>query len=59
MKNGVGFSDELVHQIFVSDVALVNGDLAFQVSDVFLRTSRKVVEDCDAIATGDEGVGEV
>ena len=37
----------------------MDGDRAFEVGDVLLRASGKVVEDCDAIATGDEGIGKV
>ena len=59
MEDGVGIGDELVYHFFVADVAFVDGDLAFKVSDVLLRASGKVVEDCDAIATGDEGIGKV
>ena len=59
MKDGVGFCDEFVDEFFVADIALVNGDFAFEVSDVLFRASGKVVQDCDAIATGDEGIGEV
>ena len=59
MKYDISIFSELLNKFLVADIAFDEGDLAFKVSDVFLGTGGKVVEDCDAIATGDEGIGEV
>ena len=34
MEDDVGFSDELVDEIFIADIAFMNGDLSFEMADV-------------------------
>ena len=36
MEDDVGFCDEFVDEFLVADIALVDGDLAFQMGDVLL-----------------------
>ena len=50
---------ELFDEVLVADIAFDKGDLVEDVGDVLFRTSGKVVEDCDAISAGNEGIGEV
>ena len=43
----------------VADIAFHKGDLVENLGNVLFRASGKVVEDCDAITTGDEGISKV
>ncbi len=49
----------LVGIFLIADVAFHKGDLVENVGNVCFRAGGKVVEDRDAVATGDEGIGKV
>ena len=59
VKDYVYIFGQLFDEFLVADIAFDKGDLVEYVGDVLFRASGKVVEDCDAIAAGDEGIGEV
>ena len=43
----------------ISDIAFDESNLVEDVGDIFPRAGGKVVENCDAVAAGDEGIGKV
>ena len=57
MQDEVGFFDERFNKGLVSDIALVDFDLVFDVGDIGGRAGREVIQDGDGIATGDQGIG--
>ena len=59
VKDNVGFCDEFVYKGFIADIAGVDRDLSFEMSDVGLRAGAQVVEDSDGISAGDEGICQV
>jgi hypothetical protein len=59
VKDNTRIFGEFLNEFLVADIAFDESDLVENVGDVFFRTSGKVVEDCDAIAAGDEGIGKV
>ena len=59
VKDDVGICDEFFNECLVADIARVDGDLSIEVSDVGLRAGAHVVEDCDGISAGDEGICQV
>ena len=59
VKDGVGFRYEFVDEFFIADIAFMDCDLSFKVGDVLLGSRAHVVEDCDGVTAGDEGICKV
>ena len=59
MKDEVGFFDEGFNEGLVSDIALVDFDLIFDVGDIGGRSGGEVIQDGDGISTGDQSVAQV
>ena len=59
MKYEVGRGHELFHEGDISDIALVDFDLVFDVGDIGCRSCGHVVEDRDLVAFFEQGITEV
>ena len=59
MKNEIGRGHEFFNQGDIADIALVDFDLIFDVSDVLSRSGGHVVEDRNLVAICKQGITEV
>ena len=59
MKDEVGFFDQGFNEGLVSDIALVDFELVFDVGDIGGRSGGEVIQDADVVATGDQGICQV
>ena len=59
VKDDVGICDEFFNKSCIADIAGVHGDLVLEVRDIGVRAGAHVVEDCDGISAGDEGICQV
>ena len=57
MKDDICIFGKFFDEFLIADIAFDKGDLVEDLGDVLFRAGRQVVEDCDAIAAGDEGIG--
>ena len=57
VKDDVGFLYEFVYEIYIADIAGVNSDLCFKMGDIGGRACAHVVQDCDGVTAGDDGIG--
>ena len=56
MKNEIGRGHEFFNDGDIADIALMDFDLIFDVSDVLSRSGGHVVEDRNLVALGKEGI---